>query len=83
MKECKPIKLGGPVFPAQGKSVVAGGKHGEEKKGTKKYLPNDGWDALSADATPKSIKSCKKSNLEKSDKPVLSTKIANTIKSFS
>ena len=59
LNKCKPIKLGVPVVAAQGKAVVAGGKHGEGKKGTKKYLPNDGWDALSADATPKPIESRK------------------------
>jgi hypothetical protein len=51
---------------------VAGGKHGEGKKGTKKYLPNYGWDALSADATPKPIESQKKGSSGKSDGPVLS-----------
>ena len=46
-------------------------------------MPGDGWDALSADATPKPIKSWKKGSSGKSDKPVSSTKTANTIKSFS
>ena len=82
LNECRPIKLGGPVVAAQGNRVVAGGKHGEGKKGTKKYLPDDGWDALSADATPKPIESWKKGSSGKSDKPVLSAKTANTIKSF-
>ena len=67
LNEWKPIKLGGPVVAAQGKAVVAGGKHGEGKKGTKKYFPDDGWDTLSADTTPKPIESWKKGSLGKSD----------------
>ena len=81
--ECKPIKLGGPVVAAQGKAVVAGSKHGEGKKVTKKYLPGDGWDALSADATPKPIESWKKGSLGKSDGPVPSAVKSNTTKSVS
>ena len=82
LNKCKPIKLGGPVVAAQGKAVVTGGKHGKGKKGTKKYLPDDGWDALSADATPKHIKSWKEGSLYKSNKSVPSAKMANTIKSL-
>ena len=59
-KECKPIKLGGLVVAAQGTVVVTGGKHGKGKRGTQKYMPDDGWDALSADARPKPIESQKK-----------------------
>ena len=55
MNKSKPFKMSGSVVAAQRTAVVAGGKHGEGKKGTKKYLPDDGWDALSADATPKPI----------------------------
>ena len=65
------------VVPAQCKAVVAGGKHGKGKKGTKKYLPDDGWDALSADATPKPVKSWKKGSLDKCDVSVLSAMKAN------
>ena len=67
MQECKPIKLSGSVVAAQGKAVVAGGKHSEGKKSTKKYLPNKKWDALSADATPKPTESRKKGSLDKCD----------------
>ena len=69
MNKCKPIKLGGSVVAAQGTAVVAGGKHGKGEKGTKKYFPNDGWDALSADATPKPIESKKKVVQEKVTSP--------------
>ena len=61
---------------------MAGVKHDEGKKGTKKYLLNDEWDALSANATPKPIKSWKKGSLGKNDEPILSAMTANTIKSF-
>ena len=63
--------------------VVAGGKHGEGKKGTKKYLPDYGWDALSADATPIPIESWKKGSSDKCDESVLRAMKANTIKSIS
>ena len=83
MKECKPIKLGGPVVAAQGTAVVTGGKHGKGKKGTKKYLPDYVWGALSANAKHKPIESWKEGSLDKSDKSVLSAKTANIIKSLS
>jgi len=83
LNKCKPIKLGGPVVGAQGKAVVTGAKHGKGKKGTKKYFPDDGWDTLSAYATPKPIESWKKGSSGKSDEPILSAKTVNTIKSFS
>jgi hypothetical protein len=62
---------------------VTGGKAGKGKKVTEKYLPNDEWDALSADAKPTPIKSWKKGDSEKSDKSISSAKTANTIKSLS
>jgi len=79
LNKCRPIKLGGPVVAAQGKAVVAGSKHGEGKKDSKKYFPNDGWGALSADATPKPIESRKKGSSDTCDKSVSSAMKANTI----
>ncbi len=72
LNECRPIKLGGPVVAAQVKAVVAGGKHGNGKRGTQEYLPNEGWDSLSADTSPKPIKSQKKRSSDKCDRSVLS-----------
>ena len=78
MKECKPIKLSGSAVAVQAKAYVTGGKHGKGKRGTQEYLPNEGWDALSADASPKPIESQKKRSSDKCDKSVLSTMKANT-----
>jgi hypothetical protein len=69
--------LSGSVVAAQGKAVVAGGKHSEGKKSTKKYLPDKRWDALSADATCKPTKSRKKDSSDKCDESVLNAMKAN------
>ena len=45
-------------------------------------MPGNGWDALSADAKPKLIKSQKEGSLDKSDKSVPSAKTENTNKSL-
>ena len=82
MKEYKPIKLGGSVVAVQGKADVTGGNHDKGKKGTKKYLPDDGWGALSANAKPKPIESWKEGTSDKIDKSVPSAKTANTTKSL-
>ena len=75
--------MGGPVVAAQGKADVTDGKHGKGKRGNHKYLPNDGWDALSADVKPMPIESQKEGSADKCDKSVLSAMKANTIKSIS
>ena len=59
------------------------GKHGKGKRGTEKNLPDDGRDALSADAKPKPIESQKEGSSEKCDESILSAMNANTIKSIS
>ena len=76
--KCKPIKLGGSVVAVQGKTDVTGGEHDKHNKGTKKYLPVDGWEALSANANPKPVESQKEGSLEKSDKSFPSAKMKNT-----
>ena len=78
MKECKPIKLSGSAVAVQAKAYVTGGKHGKGKRGTQGYLPDEGRDALSADASPKPIKSQKKRSLDKCDESNLSAISANT-----
>ena len=70
--------MGGQAVAVQGKADVTGGKHDWGKKGNKKYLPDDGWGALSASANPKPIESRKEGSLDKSDKSVLRVKTANT-----
>ena len=57
--ECKSIKLGGPVRAVQSMACVTGGKGGGGMKGTKRYLPQNEWKALSADAKSKIIESWK------------------------
>ena len=57
INECKPIKLGHPVCAVQSMAFVTGGKGGGGKKGTKKYLPQNEWKALSADTKSKIIES--------------------------
>ena len=48
MNEYQPLKLDAPVIAAQGTAFVTSGKGGKGK-GAKKYLPNNKWNALSAD----------------------------------
>jgi hypothetical protein len=62
---------------------VTGGKHGKGKRGTEKYFPDDEWDALSTDAKPAPIESCKEGSLGKSHRPIPSAVKENTIKSIS
>ena len=78
LNECKPIKLGVSAVAVQAKGYVTGGKHGKGKRGTQEYLPDEGWDALSADASPKPIESQKKCSSDKCDESVLSAMKANT-----
>jgi hypothetical protein len=78
MKECKPIKLSGSAVAVQAKAYVTEGKHGKGKRGTQEYLPNEGWNALSADASSKPIKSQEKRSSDKCDRSVLSAMKANT-----
>jgi len=77
-KECKPIKLSGSAVAVQAKAYVTEGKHGKGKRGTQEYLPDEGWDALSAEASPKSIESQKERSSDKCDESVLSAMKANT-----
>jgi hypothetical protein len=78
MQECKPNKLSGSAGAVQGKAYVTGGKHGKGKRSTQEHLPDEGWDALSADASPKPIKSRKKGSSDQCDESVLSAMKANT-----
>ncbi len=77
-KECKPIKLSGSAVAVQAKAYVTEGKHGKGKRGTQGYLPDEGLDALIADASSKPIESQKKHSLDKCDESVLSAMKANT-----
>ena len=88
MNKYKPLKLDASVVAAQGTAFVTGRKGGKGKKGAK-YLPNDEWNALSADAKAKLIKSQKKvdtiqglKNGHEDDKFVTSGKSEKTIKSL-
>jgi hypothetical protein len=49
MSKYNPLKLDVPVVAAQGTAFVAGSKGVKGKKGNKKYLPKDEWNALRAD----------------------------------
>ncbi len=63
---------------SKAKAYVTEGKHGKGKRGTQEYLPDEGWDALSAEASSKPIKSQKKRSSDKCDESVLSSMKANT-----
>jgi len=78
LNKCKSIKLGVSAVAGQAKAYVTGGKHGKGKRGTQEYLPNEGWEALNADASSKPIKSQEKRSSDKCDRSVLSAMKANT-----
>jgi hypothetical protein len=60
MNVYKPFKLDTQLVPAQGTAFVTGGQGGKKKsKGSKKYLKNTEWNALSPEAQSKIIESCK------------------------
>jgi hypothetical protein len=73
-----------PVVASQGTAFVTGGKGGNDK-GANKYLPDNEWNELSAEAKAKIIKAHKKCVLEKleeDDKSVSSSKSAKSTKSL-
>ncbi len=71
--------------PAQETAFVTGGQGDKKKgKGSKKYLKEAEWNALSPEAQSKIIESCKKGNNDDEDtKSLASNKSAKTIKSLS
>ena len=74
------LKLDSPAAIAQGTVFVTKGrKRGKGKKGAKKYLPEDKWNALSAEEKSKLIESQKKGGLDNDDKSVSSAMSAKTI----
>jgi hypothetical protein len=85
MNKYKPLKLDTQVVPAQGTAFVTGGQGGKKKgKGSKKYLKEAEWNALSPKAQSKIVESCKKgNNADEEDKSLASNKSAKTIKSLS
>jgi hypothetical protein len=85
MNEYKPLKLDTQVVPAQGTAFVTGGQGGKKKgKGSKKYLKEAEWNALSPEAQSKIIESRKKcKDDDEMDKSLVSNKSAKTIKSLS
>jgi hypothetical protein len=85
MNEYKPLKLDTQVIPAQGTAFVTGGQGGKKKgKGSKKYLKEAVWNALSPEAQSKIIEPNKKSeNADLEDKSLASNKSAKTINSLS
>jgi hypothetical protein len=70
--------LGVSAVTVQSKAYVTDVKHGNGKRDNHKYLPDERWDALSADASPKPIESQKKRSSDKCDEFVLSAMMANT-----
>jgi hypothetical protein len=85
MNKYRPLKLHTQVIPAQGTAFVTGGQGGKKKgKGSKKYLEEADWNALSPEAHVKIIESCKKGKDDDEDnKSLASNKSAKTIKSLS
>ena len=82
MNKYQPLKQDSPVVAAQSTAFVPGGKGGKGKKDTKKYLPEDEWNALTADKKSKLVKSQKNGGLENDDKSVLSAKLVKITKSL-
>ena len=85
MNEYQPLKLDSPAIELQGTAFVTSGKRGKGK-GVKNYLPDNEWNALSAQAKAKIIKACKKGGMAESeddDKSVSSSKSAKTTKPLS
>ena len=57
MNEYKPFGLDAPIVAAQDTAFVIKSGRGGENKGAKKYLPEDEWNALSAEEKSKLIES--------------------------
>jgi hypothetical protein len=75
MNKYKPLKLDTQVVPAQG-AFVTGDQGGKKKgKGSKKYLKDAEWNALSPEAQSKIIASCKKGKDDDEDNKSLASKI--------
>jgi hypothetical protein len=85
MNKYKPLKLYTQVVPAQGTAFVTGGQGGKKKgKGSRNYLKDAEWNALSSEIQSKIIESRKKGkDDEEEDKSLVSNKSAKTIKSLS
>jgi hypothetical protein len=68
MNGYKSLKLETQVIPAQGTAFVTGGQGGKKKgRGSKKYLKEADWNALSPEAQSKIIESRKKGNDDNED----------------
>jgi hypothetical protein len=85
MNKYQPLKVESPAIASQGTAFVTDGKRGKSK-GAGKFLPDNEWNELSAEAKAKIFKACKKGGSEKSevdDNSVLSSKSAKSTKSLS
>ncbi len=84
MNKYQPLKVESPAIASQGSAFVTDGKGGKSK-GAGKFLPDNEWNELSAEARAKIIKACKKGGsekLEEDDKYVSSFKLAKSTKSL-